>query len=81
MKPADKGSAIVIMYTAQYMHEAKRQLKNKEHYITLTHSLQTETQLEVQSILTELHQSHITLKQKNVLLGPPTPRPCQFYNS
>jgi len=44
IKPADKGSAVVIMNTLDYIAEAKRQLSNTKHYqktainLTQTHS-------------------------------------------
>ena len=36
IKPADKGSSIVIMNTTDYVQEAHRQLLNPEHYKPLT---------------------------------------------
>lgn len=80
IKPADKGSAIVILDKQQYMQEAYRQLHNTQHYVQLPHSLQTQTRVQVQFILQDLYTLHyITFKQKNFLLGPPTPRPRLFY--
>lgn len=41
IKPADKGSSWVIMNTADYQHEATRQLLNRQHYLPLPEPLFT----------------------------------------
>lgn len=75
IKPADKGSGIVILDKS-----AKRQLNNIEHYIPLPHSIQKQTQLQKQDILNQLHlEKFIDSKQKHFLMGPDTPRPRLFY--
>ncbi|XP_053087907.1 uncharacterized protein LOC117596799 isoform X1 [Pangasianodon hypophthalmus] len=80
IKPADKGSAIVIMDKQQYLLEANRQLNNTNHYTLLPHSLQQETQSLVTSILQDLKQKgFINTKQFNYLIGPNPPRQRKFY--
>nr|XP_029604681.1 uncharacterized protein LOC115190770 isoform X1 [Salmo trutta] len=80
IKPADKGSKIVILDKTQYLIEAKRQLSNSKHYRPLTHSLQQETQRQMRQIIGELYENnYITDKQMFYLFGPDTPRPRQFY--
>lgn len=44
IKPADKGSKIIIMDKTQYLTEANRHLNNPKHYMPLTGSLQRETE-------------------------------------
>lgn len=80
IKPADKGSAIVIMDRVQYIREAERQLTVLEHYIPLVESIQMETRVLQIPILDELKcQGYITERQRKFLLGPDFPRPRLFY--
>ena len=80
IKPADKGSQIVIMDRTQYLLEAEKQLANREHYTPLLHSMQPETQIMIRSVLCEMFQADIiTSKQMSYLLGPDVPRPRVFY--
>lgn len=80
IKPADKGSAIVIMDKQQYLLEAHRQLQNSNHYVPLTHSLQHHTQTLVIPILQNLkRKGYINTKQFSFLIGPNPPRPRKFY--
>lgn len=80
IKPADKGSQIVIMDRTQYLLEADRQLTNRNHYAPLLHSMQPETQNMIKNILCKMYQEKIiTLKQMTYLLGPDVPRPRLFY--
>lgn len=80
IKPADKGSQIVIMDKVQYLLEAERQLSNVQHYVPLPHSIQTATQEMIREILTKLRETdYITDKQMLYLMGPDPPRPRLFY--
>lgn len=56
IKPADKGSKIVILDKTQYLIEANRQLNNVQHYILLPHPLQLETQRKIREIIKDLHK-------------------------
>ena len=80
IKPADKGSQIVIMDKAQYLLEAQRQLNNNKHYAPLSGSIQNDTRTMIQEILQEvLDKRLITRKQFTYLTGPDEPRARQFY--
>lgn len=80
IKPADKGSKIVIMDRNQYLTEAYRQLENKKHYLPLTRSIQLETQGMIRDLVKNLYENkRITAKQKYYLLGEDPPRPRKFY--
>lgn len=80
IKPADKGSKIVILDRTQYLLEAQRQLNNTLHYQPLSHTLQQETQRKIRELVTKLYEEkYITAKQRNYLFGPDTPRPRKFY--
>ncbi|XP_047665625.1 uncharacterized protein LOC113646099 isoform X1 [Tachysurus fulvidraco] len=79
IKPADKGSAVVILDRQQYLLEARRQLDNPDHYIRLPHSIQNQTQsllIVFQKLQTKGYINH---KQKMYLIGPNPPRPRCFY--
>lgn len=80
IKPADKGSKIVLMDKTQYLIEANRHLQNPLHYRPRPGSLQRETQEMIKPMINKLHKDrYISHKQKVYLLGPDPPRPCQFY--
>ena len=80
IKPADKGSKIVIMDRQQYLLEANRQLSDTRHYRPIEQSIQHDTQTQLRNIIQTLyHKKHITAKQRNFLFGPDKPRLRQFY--
>lgn len=80
IKPADKGSATVIMDKECYIAEGYRQLNNAAHYRKLDAPIYPETATEIRDILIELCQQHfITQKQLLYLLPPSDPRPRQLY--
>lgn len=80
IKPADKGSAVVIMDREQYVWEAERQLGNTQHYIKLKQFIYTETIPMVRRILHSLREEgFINKKQETYLVGSDNPRPRRFY--
>lgn len=80
IKPADKGSAVVLMDLVDYVSEVLRQLKDTEYYIPLTEPMYMETATIIQLELTSLHKSGIlTKKQLTYLLGQSPPCPRYFY--
>ena len=80
IKPADKGSKIVIQDRSGYLLEAYRQLENKKHYLPLEKPIQSETQEKVREILDNLHtRKYITFKQLTYLYGDDPPRRRKFY--
>lgn len=80
IKPADKGSKIVILDRNQYLVEANKQLSDSKYYKKIPHSLQLVTQTKLRKIITSLYDRKvITAKQKYFLFGPNNPRPRQFY--
>uniref|UniRef100_A0A4W3JN41 Uncharacterized protein n=1 Tax=Callorhinchus milii TaxID=7868 RepID=A0A4W3JN41_CALMI len=54
IKPADKGSSIVIMDRQQYFFEVHRQLNSNKYYRKLTKPIYKETQQEIKDILANL---------------------------
>lgn len=80
IKPADKGSKIVILDTHQYLREANRQLSNPLHYKPINHSLQPQAKDKIRNLVLELYTNHfICKKQYDFLIGPDQPRPRAFY--
>ena len=80
IKPADKGSKIVIMDKTSYLVEANRQLENKKHYLPLGGPIHLETQEKVRKILGNLVEKRkITKKQYTYLYGKDPPRRRKFY--
>ncbi|XP_024120271.1 uncharacterized protein LOC112141375, partial [Oryzias melastigma] len=80
IKPADKGSAVVIMDKKDYLSEGFRQLNDKTYYSKLKTPIYLETVPLLEKILSNLYQKKlINAKQRNYLMGPPQPRSRLFY--
>lgn len=54
IKPADKGSAVVVMNTTDYIREAEKQLSNTSHYQRIPEDLTTKHEREVLQFLCNL---------------------------
>uniref|UniRef100_G3N475 Uncharacterized protein n=1 Tax=Gasterosteus aculeatus TaxID=69293 RepID=G3N475_GASAC len=80
IKPADKGSAIVILDREQYLWEGYRQLNDTKYYTKLAEPIYLNTIPKVITIINTLHEKKfVTLKQKHYLMGDTVPRPRLFY--
>lgn len=80
IKPADKGSAVVILSREQYIFEAERQLNDKNYYKKLDKPLYWETIPMVGDILSSLlKKKFINRKQFKYLVGDSQPRERRFY--
>ena len=80
IKPADKGSATVIMNRSDYVYEATRQLNNDVHYKKISEPVHPLIKNRVNDILTSLkNQKRINKKQLEYLSVPENPRARQFY--
>lgn len=80
IKPADKGSAIVIMDKDQYLTEAYNQLNNPEYYRKLSEPVYPQTIPKIQLILENLKaKKFINQKQYTYLRGNTPVRPRRFY--
>ena len=80
IKPADKGSAVVIMDREQYLWEGYRQLHDQKYYLKLDKPIYTETKPMIEKIIKTLQdKKFINSKQKQYLLGGPEPRARRFY--
>lgn len=80
IKPADKGSTVVIMGRDQYILEVQRQLNDKTYYRKLEHPIYLDTIPLVHSIIDTLHnKKFINSKQTKYLKGDKQPRERRFY--
>lgn len=80
IKPADKGSAVVIMDREQYILEAQRQLNDVTYYRKLDKPIYLQTIPLVQDILLRLKKKRvINAKQLQYLQGDLHPRERRFY--
>lgn len=80
IKPADKGSAVVILSREQYIMEVERQLNNLEYYRKLEGPMYPSTIPLVEKILDSLKRKRfINSKQRQYLSGSGQPRERRFY--
>lgn len=80
IKPADKGSAVVIMDRSQYVGEVLRQLQDANYYKPLDAPIFPQTLPLIKNILTSLlHKKFINKKQFTYLLGDVEPSIRKFY--
>lgn len=79
IKPADKGSSVVIMDRPVYVQEAMRQL-NPKYYIPLPGPIYKESAILFRNLLKDMRtQKFLSSKQLNFLTSNDPPRPRQFY--
>ena len=79
IKPADKGSAVVVQSKEDYLVEAYRQLNDTSSYQKLPGDLTATHSQELKRMIIELfHKGVIDKHTKNFLL-PRQPRPARFY--
>ena len=81
IKPADKGSATVIMDKENYLAEGYRQLGNENHYRKLENPIFQDTGAKINEILDDLENQSKYLSQKQLEYLRPSaePRPRVMY--
>lgn len=80
IKPADKGSAVVILGREQYITEVNRQLNDTVYYKKLSEPIYPETIPIISGIIEKLKsKKFINAKQKQYLKGDIQPRERRFY--
>lgn len=80
IKPADKGSATVIMDKQDYLTEGYRQLSNTMHYRKIGEPVHPSIKNKVNTILQNLaNKRTITKKQFEYLQVPDNPKPRKLY--
>ena len=80
IKPADKGSSIVIMNKNDYLQEGYRQLANEKYYKRINDPIHPSAKDNILAILNTLKdQKRINKKQYDYLAPPDNPRERRFY--
>lgn len=80
IKPADKGSATVVMGREQYTTEVKRQLNDPVYYRKILKPIYLDTVPLIQNILDRLkNKKFINERQRQYLAGKRQPRHRRFY--
>jgi hypothetical protein len=79
IKKADKGSAVVVMNTVDYLAEANRQLDNKEAYVELKEDPTAKYCEDIQKILDRMLERNVINKKCHKFLSPTDCRPGRFY--
>ncbi|XP_078583735.1 uncharacterized protein LOC144866254 [Branchiostoma floridae x Branchiostoma japonicum] len=79
IKPADKGSAVVIMKREDYIQEALRQLSNKDHYKNIDSCPTEEHAALVRTTLLKLLNEGSISEEEFNYLAPIHPRTPVFY--
>lgn len=70
IKPADKGSSLIIMNKDNYLEEANRQFNNKLHYRRIQTTVAKESILTLNKILVHLHYGGFMTKKHFEYLKP-----------
>jgi hypothetical protein len=79
IKPADKGSAVVVMDRQQYIDETMKHLNNRTNYAVLGSDPTDSFSQQIQTTLDDMHaHGHLTDKAHN-FLSPAGSRAARFY--
>ena len=79
IKPADKGSAVVVMNTEDYLQEGHRQLSNSEFYKKLKSDPTNSIANEIRSALSDMTEKGYIDNDTCKYLMPENPAPGRFY--
>ena len=79
IKKADKGSAVVVMNTADYLREGYRQLSDTKFYIKLEHDPTEEVAEKVTKTLTQMKQKGLISNKNFEHLNPVNCTEGRFY--
>ena len=79
IKPADKGSAVVVMNKTDYIAEANRQLSDDRFYKKLSYDPTAEHTEKVKSLLKEMIDGEEIDEDTFNYLQPENPKPGRFY--
>lgn len=80
IKPADKGSATVVMSKEAYMTEAYRQLTNQQYYCKLEEDPSEDHANKIKDLVQEMYQNGHLDKDTFKYLTPKNPKIARFYH-
>ena len=79
IKKADKGSAVIIMNTTDYLREGYRQLSDSNFYTKLHHDPTQEISERICKTLTEMRQCKLITEKNFDFLNIKNPKAGRFY--
>ena len=79
IKPADKGSAVVVMDRDHYVSEAERQLNDSTFYKPLDHDPTPEFAKQVSDTVSEMHDQGLISEKNMAYLIVDQPKAGRFY--
>ena len=79
IKPADKGSAVVILSKEDYIKEAMRQLNNASHYRKLPSDPTMKISTEIKEVVNGLFTRGLIDRHSKEFLTPQHPKIARFY--
>ena len=79
IKPADKGSAVVVMDREHYISEAERQLNDSTFYKALDHDPTHEFAKKVTDAVSEMLNGDHIIEKNAIYLTVDQPKACRFY--
>ena len=79
IKKVDKGSAVVVMNTTDYLREAYRQLSDPRFYIKLDHDPTQEVAQKISNTLVKMHNKGLITENNLDYLNPESCTEARFY--
>ncbi|XP_041461655.1 uncharacterized protein LOC121412959 [Lytechinus variegatus] len=79
IKPANKGSAVVVMDRQQYIDKAMKHLNNRSHYALLDSDPTCNFSLQIQSTLNDMKEHKHLSEKAHKFLSPTNAKPARFY--
>ena len=79
IKKADKGSAVVVMNTTDYLREGYRQLNDPRFYIKLDHDPTQEVAQKISNTLVKMHNKGLITENNLDHLNPESSTEARFY--
>ena len=79
IKPADKGSAVVVLSKEDYIKEAERQLSNTTHYLKLNKDLIASYAKEVKTAVLSMFNRGLCDRHTRDFLSPSQPKTARLY--
>ena len=79
IKKADKGSAVVVMNTTDYLREGYRQLQDEKFYQKIPHDITNKISDKITEQLTTMRSLNLITEKNFDYLNIPNPKEARFY--